>query len=166
MTAHPTFSLARWSRQTNAMGTLRFFAMWVDTFWGRSLRSSWNDKVPSMSVPTLPSLEESGPFWNYKDTVQIKNQFHVLSTQQKCMKTTACLFIKSIFKLFAVQFFPPKLLVVSLASVGISLDPAASVSSIDSLAGPFSPAFLDLVVSRCQITPFSFLTSSFFAVFA
>lgn len=68
MTAHPTFSLARWSRQTNAMGTLRFFAMWVDTFWGRSLRSSWNDKVPSMSVPTLPSLEESGPFWNYKDT--------------------------------------------------------------------------------------------------
>lgn len=107
MTAHPTFSLARWSRQTNAMGTLRFFAMWVDTFWGRSLRSSWNDKVPSMSVPTPPSLEESGPFWNYKDTVQIKNQFHVLSTQQKCMKTTACLFIKSIFKLFAVQSPPP-----------------------------------------------------------
>lgn len=100
--------------------------------------------------------------------IQIKNQFQVLSTQQKCMKTTACLFIKSIFKLFAVQFPlpPPKLLVVSLASVGISLDPAASASSIDSLAGPFSPAFLDLVVSRCQITPFSFLTSSFFAVFA
>lgn len=170
MTANPTFSLARWSRQTNAMGTLRFFAMWVDTFWGRSLRSSWNDKVPSMSVPTLPSLEESGPFWNYKDTVQIKNQFHVLSTKQKCMKTTACLFIKSIFKMFAVQSPPPPqnifLLVVSLASVGISLDPAASGSSIDSLAGPFSPALLDLVVSRCQITPFSFLTSSFFAVFA
>lgn len=98
--------------------------------------------------------------------IQIKNQLHVLSTPQNCMKTTACLFIKSIFKLFAVQFSPPKLLVVSLASVGISLDPAASVSSIDSLAGPFSPAFLDLVVSRCQITPFSFLTSSFFAVFA
>lgn len=147
MTTNPTFSLARWSRQTNAMGTLRFFAMWVDTFWGRSLRSSWNDKVPSISVPTLPSLEESGPFWNNKDANI--NQVHMLSTLQRFLLKSFC-----------------QLSVVSLASVSLSLDLAASGSSVDSLAGPFSPAFLDLVVRRCQITPFSFLTSSFFAVFA
>lgn len=163
MTAHPTFSLARWSRQTNAMGTLRFFAMWVDTFWGRSLRSSWNDKVPSMSVPTLPSLEESGPFWNYKDTNYKPVQCAIYSAK---MHENHSLLVYQFFRYLLYSSLPPKLLVVSLASVGFSLDPAASASSTDSLAGPFSPAFLDLVVSRCQITPFSFLTSSFFAVFA
>lgn len=45
-----TFSFARWRRQTNAIGTLRFLAVWSDSLTGRSFNKCWNARVSVIFV--------------------------------------------------------------------------------------------------------------------